>query len=392
MTEERAAPPAGTPAPAAGAADPRRRVPATPAGQTLATLVQVVLLVLLTGFLLALGKPVLLPILAAVIAVYVLVSASDALGRLPVVGRLPTAIRRFLVLLGFAAAVIALSGIVVDTIGRLVRAAPLYQANVERLVAQGADLLGIDERPDWGTIREATFGRFSLQRLVNGVLLNVTSIGGTVLLVIVYAAFLLAERGGFDARLAAALRDPERTARTGAVIRDINDRIGDYLAVKTLVNAILGAVSFAILWALGVDFPLFWALAIALLNYIPYLGSLIGVAFPVALAAVQFGDLARTLLVGALLTAAQVVVGSVIEPRFIGRRVNLSPFVVLVSLATWSSLWGLPGALLAVPLTSMLAIVLSAFEGTRGVAVLLADRIEGSPAGEGGAPRPAPRP
>ena len=350
----------------------------TPAPASIATLVNAALLVVLGGFLLIVGKPVLLPILAAVIVVYVLVSASDALGRLPVVGRLPAALRRALVLLAFAGALFALTGVVVGTIGQILTQAPGYQGNIERLVAQAADAVGIDDRPDWQTIRDATIGRLSLQRLINAALLNVTGIGASVFLVIVYSAFLLAERAGFARKLGSAMRDPEDAARTETIMRDINERIGDYLAVKTLVNVILGAVSFLVLWLLDVDFPLFWALAIGLLNYIPYFGSLVGVLLPVGLSVVQFGDLGWTVLLAVLLMAAQVGVGSVVEPRLIGRRVNLSPFVVLVSLAVWSALWGLPGALLAVPLTSMLTIVLSAFEPTRPFAILMADRVMGS--------------
>lgn len=343
-------------------------------------LVNTALLVMLGGLFLIVGKPVLLPILAAVITVYLIVSASEALGRVPVIGRLPAALRRGLVLLAFAIALMVLTGVVVGTISQIVTQAPTYQANIEKLVAQIAEAVGVDERPDWPTIRAATFGRFSLQALINTSLLNVTSLGAAAFLVIIYSAFLMAERANFSRKLSLALRDPSDAARTEAIIRDINDRIGDYLAIKTLVNVILGGFSYFILWMLDVDFPLFWALAIGMLNYIPYFGSLVGVALPVVLSVVQFGDLGRTILLGVLLTTAQVTVGSVLEPRLIGRRVNLSPFIVLVSLAVWSGLWGLAGALLAVPLTSMLTIVLSAFEPTRPVAILMADRIAGDPA------------
>lgn len=342
---------------------------------SVATLVNAALLVVLAGFLLRVGKPVLLPVLASVIAVYVLVSASEALGNLPVIGRFPAALRRAMVLLAFTAAVTVLLGVVVATISQILREAPVYQANIERLVAEVADAFGVDQRPDWKTIRDATLGRFSVQVIINTALLNVTGVGASVFLVIVYSAFLLAERGGFAAKLSAALPDPEDSERTAAMIRDINGRIGDYLAIKTLVNVILASASFAILWFLGIDFPLFWALVIGLLNYIPYFGSLVGVAFPVALSAVQFGNLQWTILLAVLLTGAQMIVGNIIEPRLIGRRVNLSPFVVLVSLAVWSTLWGLPGALLAVPLTSMLTIILSAFATTRPIAILMADRV-----------------
>ena len=332
-------------------------------------------LIVALGILLYLGKSVLLPILAAVIVVYVLVNTSAALGRVPVIGRLPESLRRLAVLLIFIAALVVIVGVVVSTISQILSQAPTYQANIEKLVAQGADLVGIDERPDWQTIRAATFGRFSIQSVINTAFLNVTGIAGPIFLVIVYSAFLLAERAGFSRKLALVMPDPEDAARTATIIRDINDRIGAYLAIKTLVNVILAVISYAILWGFGIDFPLFWALAIGLLNYIPYFGSLLAVLFPVALSVVQFGDLAWTLLLGALLTIAQMIVGSFVEPRLIGRRVNLSPFIVLVSLAVWTALWGLPGALLAVPLTSMMTIVLSAFAPTRPIALMMADRV-----------------
>jgi AI-2 transport protein TqsA len=135
-------------------------------------------------------------------------------------------------------------------------------------------------------------------------------------------------------------------------------------------------ISFVILWGMGVDFALFWAVVIGLFNYIPYVGSIVGVALPVILSVAQFGSLGTTALLGTLLIAAQTYVGNILEPRVIGRQLNLSPFVVLVALSVWSSVWGLPGAILAIPMTSMMAIICGAFGPTRFVAVLLADRSE----------------
>ena len=87
----------------------------------------------------------------------------------------------------------------------------------------------------------------------------------------------------------------------------------------------------------------------------------------------QFGSLGTTAVLGGLLIAAQAYVANVLEPRMIGRQLNISPFVVLLSLAVWSTLWGLPGALLAIPLTAMVAIICNAFPSTRFVAALLAN-------------------
>ena len=117
-----------------------------------------------------------------------------------------------------------------------------------------------------------------------------------------------------------------------------------------------------------------------LFNYIPYVGlDHRGAALPVLLSLAQFGSLGTTAVLGALLIAAQTYVGNILEPRVIGRQLNLSPFVVLVALSVWTAIWGLPGAILAIPLTAMLAIICDAFGPTRFVAVLLADKVEPRP-------------
>lgn len=342
-------------------------------GAPLMTLVLAMALVALTGWLLVVGQAILLPILLAVIAVYVLSTAAEALGRLPGVGRLPLVWRHGLVLIGFTLAVAALGLVVAVTVDQLVAAMPAYQTNLEALAGRAATLGGI-ESPTWEDIVDATLGNLNLQAILLRTLGGVTSLGLTLFLVVIYAAFLMRERARLPAKLATAFPHGDQAEVTGRILRDVNRKIGDYLAVKTAINLGLGAISFVILWGMGVDFALFWAVVIGLFNYIPYVGSIIGVALPVILSLAQFGSLGTTLMLGALLIGAQTYVGNVLEPRVIGRQLNLSPFAVLVALAVWSALWGLPGAILAIPLTAMIAILCGAFTATRFVAVLLADR------------------
>jgi predicted PurR-regulated permease PerM len=99
---------------------------------------------------------------------------------------------------------------------------------------------------------------------------------------------------------------------------------------------------------------------------------------PVILSLAQFASISTTLMLAVLLTAAQMWVGNFLEPRMIGRGLNMSPFVVITALSLWTGLWGLPGAILAIPLTSMIAIILGGFEGTRFIAVLLSERVDTS--------------
>jgi predicted PurR-regulated permease PerM len=100
-------------------------------------------------------------------------------------------------------------------------------------------------------------------------------------------------------------------------------------------------------------------------------GSVLGVVFPVLMAVVQFQELGPILTLLLALTAVQFLIGNFLDPYVMGNSLNLSPFAILISLAVWSELWGIPGAFLAVPITAILTIVFSEFPGTRPVAVLL---------------------
>lgn len=343
----------------------------------LLNLVLAVALAMMVGWLLIIGRPILLPVVTAVISVYVLTTAAEVLGRMPVIGRLPAFSRHIIVLAGFALTVLGLALVVSGTVTQLVRVMPTYQENLESLVAQVADRFDLDTDPTWDQLKSISLDQMNLQAVLVRVLGGITSFGFTIFLVIVYAGFLMSERAMFPAKLDAAFPRRVQAEETARIIREINRKIGEYLAVKTLINIILGVISYAILWAMNVDFALFWAVVIALTNYIPYVGSIVGVTLPVLLSVAQFGSLGTTAVLGTLLIAAQTYVGNVLEPRLIGRQLNLSPFVVLLALSVWSTIWGLPGAILAIPMTSVLSIVCASFASTRFIAVLLEGSVEG---------------
>lgn len=338
---------------------------------SLLTLVLAIGLTLMAGWLLIIGKPILLPIVLAIIAVYVLTTAAEALGKAPLIGRLPLVARHAVVLLGFTLAIVALALVVSVTVNQLIELIPRYQENLKALAGRIADLGGMETHPTWDDLVEVTVGNINLQAIVVRFLGGLTSFSLTVFLVLVYAGFLMGERRHFPAKLAAAFPHGEQAELTARLIREINQKIGDYLAIKTLINVILGVISYAILWFMDVDFALFWAVVIGLFNYIPYVGSIVGVALPVIFSLAQFGSLPTTAALAGLLAVAQAYVGNILEPRLVGRQLNLSPFVVLLALSVWSAIWGLPGAIFAIPMTSMLVIICGAFDSTRFIAVLL---------------------
>lgn len=331
-------------------------------------------LIIMVGWLLMIGKGLLLPIFTAVISVYILNSCVTAMRGVPWIGRLPVWSLRMIVLLAFTFCLVGMVLVVSVTVNQLLDVAPTYQQNLEAMLAKLTTRLGFNTHPTWAEIREATVGRMNMRAVLATLLTSLTSLGGSIFLVVVYAAFLFGERATFARKMDSAFPD-DQANQTRDMIRDINQRIGEYLAVKTLINVILGVASYAIMWFMDVDFALFWAVVIALMNYIPYVGSLIGVAFPVILSLAQYGNFWTPVFLAVLLTTAQTFVGNVLEPRWIGRQLNMSPFVVLVALSLWATLWGVPGAILAIPMTSMIMIICAAFPATRFVAILLSEKI-----------------
>ncbi|WP_371055773.1 AI-2E family transporter [Rhodosalinus sp. K401] len=328
-------------------------------------------LTLMFGWLLWVGRPVLVPVIAAVISVYVLSTAAATMQALPVVGRLPAMARRGIVLLAFAVGLVSLFVLVINNLAQVAAALPRYESNLDALVTRSASLLGIENEPTWENMRRVTLDQVDMRTWITPALLSLRGFGTTLFLVVLYASFFMAERGVMARKVVIAMGGAEAGERALSLLARINDRIGRYLFVKTVVNIILGGASFAIMLLLGIEFALFWAVLIAFLNYIPYIGSLIGVIFPVLLSLAQFGTLWMASVVLVALTTAQIVVGAYLEPRMMGRAFNLSPFVVLLALAVWSTLWGLPGALLAVPMTASLVLVLSEIRATRPIAVML---------------------
>jgi predicted PurR-regulated permease PerM len=254
---------------------------------------------------------------------------------------------------------------------RALALAPQYQQSLLAAIQQLAVRFGFETEPTWATLRQELMAQINLQRLAGSLLSSLGSVLVTFVVVFLYATFLLIERRGFAAKLANLSHDPRRVARIREVIGAINRRIGSYLALKTLLSLLLGAASYAVMALYGLDFAALWALLTAFLNFVPYVGSVLGVVLPVLMALVQFQELGPVLTLLLALTALQFVIGNFLDPYVMGNSLNLSPFAILISLAVWSELWGIPGAFLAVPITAILTIVFSEFPGLRPVAVLL---------------------
>lgn len=338
----------------------------------LSAIVYGALLAVIIGWVLYIGRPVFVPMVFGVIVAYIIIGLSRGLRRVPTVGRwLPP-------WLCYVASIAAILGtitagvvLVINNIGRVVQLVPQYEQKLLQMIQSGAELLRIETAPTWQALRDQVLEQISTQAIIGSTVVSVTAIVATLVVVLLYVTFLLVEKRVFPQKLQNLSSDPKDVSRIKQVLDSISTRVGQYLALKTLVSVVLGVISWAIMAFFGVEFAGFWAVLITVLNYVPYIGSFLGVLFPVAWAIVQFGDIGTVITLLILLSSAQFVIGNFLDPWLLGNSLNLSPFVILASLTIWGSLWGIPGAFLAVPITSVLAIVLSEFRGTRPIAVLM---------------------
>ncbi len=185
-------------------------------------------------------------------------------------------------------------------------------------------------------------------------------------LVLMTVVFMLLEASSFPVKLRTILGSDSSLGRFEFFISNVKH----YMFIKTLVSLATGVLVTVMVAILGVDLPLLWGLLAFALNFVPNIGSVIAGLPAVMLTLVQLGPL-RALLVAGGYVVINLLIGSMLEPRFLGRGLGLSTLVVFLSLLFWGWLLGPVGMLLSVPLTMTAKIALESREDTRWLAVLL---------------------
>jgi AI-2 transport protein TqsA len=237
---------------------------------------------------------------------------------------------------------------------------PAYSEKITRLVkgvlaSLKLPLLDVKQyiaNIDW----EKTFDPGQITALVSGTMGNFTNFIGNMLLVLLLLMFMLGEKVPMVTRIARAV-SKERGEELQRIMAAIDARVQHYLFIKTLMSLVTAALAAMILLVGRVDFVIFSALLIFFLNYIPTIGSLVGTAFPVLIAFLKYGFCPRLVLITLALMVMGFVMGNIVEPQVMGKNLDLSPIVIVLSLIFWGWLWGVVGMFLAVPVTSALKII-----------------------------------
>jgi AI-2 transport protein TqsA len=331
----------------------------------------VILATIASGAVLYLLADILTPLaLAIFLALMVDGFARVLQNRMPGVSRraaMPLAILLSVVIFGGAAFFIADNATAFAT--RLVE----YQPKLNGLIARVAGWFGVDVPPTViELVRQADPGSY-LGQVARGL----QTFLSTAAFVLVYLGFILASRRGWERKAVSLFGHREERQEAVAVFLRIRNGVEQYLWVQTVTGLMIAVASWLAMVAVGLDNALFWAILIFIASYIPVVGGIIAVGLPPIFALVQFDGLAQAVILFGVLQAITMFVGNVVQPRMQGHSLNMDPIVLLLGLAFWSIVWGLPGAFLSTPLTTVLMVVLVQFPGARWIAILLS--ADGAP-------------
>ncbi len=314
---------------------------------------------------LTLGRPYLTPIAVAVLIWFLINALADALGRRA--PALPRAACTAAAMGALLVAVLAVIQIVARNVGALTDGLAGVDERLLAVANQAMAGLGLAGPIDL----EAILSGYDLEGVLTRVLSAARELVGGVALVFLYVMFLLIDQRYYEAKLRALAPDPDRRAWLRATLKHIADETRAYLWLMTLISLGVGVATGLTLWAFGVAGAAFWGFLAFGLNFIPTIGSILGVAIPCVYALLQFEDPSPLLALIPALAANWIAAGEVVLPRVMGDRLNLSGFVILLLLVVWGAMWGPAGMFLAIPITVILMIVFSQFPRTRPIALAL---------------------
>lgn len=327
-------------------------------------------LVTLVFYLLVVGESLLLPLVIAIALWYLINTLARGFSRIEVAGfKFPMPVCLGASLLTFLLLIWALVNFLSASADDVLDVAPIYQENLTHRLESVPfiDFAAFEERSlselitDWIDIPSYAT---SIASSFAGILAN----GG---LILIYLGFLFLEQGHFRNKISALVSNPDREDEAHRIITRIRNDIQKYISIKMFTSSLTGILSFTFLSTVGVDFAAVWGLLIFLLNFIPTVGSIVATIFPALIALAQSDGYTLFVLVLLGIGALQICIGNILEPRLMGSSFNLSPVVILLNLALWNAIWGIPGMFLCVPFLIIVAIVLSHFPQTRPVAIML---------------------
>lgn len=326
------------------------------------------IIIFITGYVLAIAEKFLIPLVLALFLWYLANMLAKRFGRLRFGTWSPPGWLQFL-FSGFVIllTVMVILNIITGSISSLVEAAPSYQENLLQLIR---DLRG-RSRLIAMTLPLDPISAINVDEVVRNVAAEFGNFLVNLGLIAIYMFFLFMEQRYISGKLASVSPTEKQLKRLSKLLKEIDHDVQAYVGVKTFVSLLTGVISWVIMWLTGLEFAGFWALLIFILNFIPNLGSIIATIIPGIMALVQFETVTPVFVILIGIGTVQFLIGNVMEPAMMGRSLNISPLVIIISLVAWGILWGIPGMFLSIPITMVAILIMYNFEHTRWIALLL---------------------
>ncbi|MCG8584458.1 MAG: AI-2E family transporter [Pirellulales bacterium] len=318
------------------------------------TVCLLILTIIAVGVALYWLKPVMVPFVLALFATYALAPLID----LQIVKlRFPRPVAIASTLLLGVVLFLILWWLVASSVAELQSNIDIYRQNLDQLLTRISDKFEVDRDRLLAPLTK--FRDEDLSSLVVTTMSETMGILSQGFLVLIFAVFMLLGRD-------------VQESPTDDFQGEVESKVQRYLIVKIVVSAMTGMIVWLILHLLGIPLAMVFGLLSFILNFIPNIGSAIACLLPLPIVLVSPGiSTTSAILAIALPSAVQFTVGNVVEPKLMGKSLDLHPVAVLVALIFWGMLWGIPGMLLAAPMTSVAKILFEQWDITRPLAKLL---------------------
>ncbi|MCQ0970401.1 AI-2E family transporter [Paracoccus sp. TK19116] len=314
-------------------------------------------------FMLVQAQFILISLAVAIILFSLTSDAIGAISRQGVPNRLATA----LALIGIALGLLWLSTTIVAQVNAVVLTAVAYAEQVQAALPGLIEWMG----PNVGASLETALRNIDVSGWIRSLAGQAGNILSGSILIILFVGFMFAERIWFPVKVERLAGDPATALQWRRIIASIMHRVNRYLVVKTGVSAVTAAIVWVIFKIAGLNLAGPIAMLTFILNFIPSVGSIVATVIAFLLSFVLSGDLTVAALVAAACTVTQFLIGNVLDPMLLGQTLRLSSFGIILSLAFWGAVWGVPGMFLAVPIMVAVMIVCAHVPWLRPVAVML---------------------
>ncbi|AGT08138.1 AI-2E family transporter [Paracoccus aminophilus] len=314
-------------------------------------------------FLLVQAKFLLITLTIAIIIFSLTSDAITAFNRLKV----PTWLATTLALVVIAVGLLWLTTTVVSQINEIVSTAISYSERVQKLIPDLIEWMG----PKAQTVTETFVSSINLTGWIRSLASQTSNMISGAVMVLLYVGFMFTERVWFPIKIERLAGSPEQARKVRAIIFSIMRRVNRYLVVKTALSAATASLVWLVFRVAGLDLAGPIAMITFILNFIPTIGPIVATVVTVLLALAQTASPGETAAVGLACSVIQFLIGNIIEPMLLGQTLRMSSFGIVLSLAVWGAVWGLPGMFLSVPIMAAVMIISAHIPWLHPLAILL---------------------